>query len=301
MKMNDYHVPVLLQECIDALQIKSGGVYVDVTFGAGGHSREMLSNIGAEGHLYAFDQDVDAIDNALQSDSFTLIHSNYRHIDKFMDYYNVDGVDGVLADLGISSHQIDIPERGFSFRYDAPLDMRMNVKQQLTAADVLNDYSESDLVRVFSDYGEVRNSKTLAREVIAIRSKSKIETTFSFNEVLRKLRFGPESKYMAQVYQALRIEVNDEVKALEEFLLKTVDLLKPGGRFVVISYHSLEDRLVKHVFKAGNAKGELLKDDFGNIYRPFQLINKKPILPSKEELKNNTRSRSAKLRIAEKK
>lgn len=301
MKMNDYHVPVLLQECIDALDISSSGVYVDVTFGAGGHSKEILSRLTVDGRLYAFDQDVDAFENALDGESFSLIHSNYRFIDNWMQYYGVSGVDGVLADLGISSHQIDIPERGFSYRYDAPLDMRMNVKQVLTAMTVLNEYQESDLVRVFSKYGEVRNSKSLAREVVSLRQLQKIETTFSFNDLLRRLRFGPEAKYMAQVYQALRIEVNDEVGALEDFLTKTIDLLRPGGRFVVISYHSLEDRLVKNVFKSGNVSGELLKDDFGNIHRPFQVINKKPILPTQDELVRNTRSRSAKLRIAQKK
>ena len=295
---NEYHIPVLLNQCIEALKINDDHTIIDATFGAGGHSKPILDLLNAKGHLYAFDQDLDALQNALDGDNFTLFHSNFRHIARFMQLEGTGQVDGILADLGISSHQIDEPERGFSFRFNADLDMRMNVKGGRTASDVLNHYSEKDLILVFSEYGEVRNSKTLVKEILKSRSGRRIQTTFDLNAILANVTIGPVSKYNARVYQALRIEVNDEMQALKDFLNSCVDLLKPGGRFVVMSYHSLEDRLVKNLFKAGNVDGILQKDEFGKIFRPFKIINKQLIVADKEEQKVNPRSRSAKLRVA---
>ncbi len=297
---NDYHIPVLLSQCIDALQISNDHHIIDVTFGAGGHSLPILKLLDAKGHLYAFDQDLDALQNALQGENFTLFHSNYRHIKKFMRLVGRESVDSILADLGISSYQIDQPQRGFSFRYDADLDMRMNYQGDITAADIINSYSEEQLVNILSQYGEVRNSKTLAKEILKSRNHRKIVSTFDLNQLLDTVKIGPSHKYFAQVYQALRIEVNDEMTALKEFLQSSVDLLDSGGRFVVMSYHSLEDRLVKNLFKTGNVEGIVQKDDYGKIYRPFKLINKGVIEADKEEQRRNPRSRSAKLRIAEK-
>lgn len=298
--MSDYHIPVLLSQCIESLKIRPDGAYVDATFGAGGHSKTILKNISANGHLYAFDMDDDAWDNAPADSNFTLIQSNYKFIDKFMRLYQVEALDGILADLGISSHQIDVPERGFSFRFDAPLDMRMNQSNPLDARMLLNEYSEEDLQAIFSEYGEVRNAKTLARAISEGRRHRPIDTTGHLNAVLEKTAMGPANKYFAQVYQALRIEVNGEIKALAKFLTDAATLLKPGGRFVVISYHSLEDRLVKNLFKTGNTSGEVNKNDFGVISKPFELITKKPIVPDFKEQKVNPRSRSAKLRVAQK-
>ncbi|MBK8700645.1 MAG: 16S rRNA (cytosine(1402)-N(4))-methyltransferase RsmH [Saprospiraceae bacterium] len=296
--MQEYHIPVLLEESIASLNILPDGVYVDATFGAGGHSKPILTTLNAKGHLYAFDQDEDAFDNAFDQPGFTLVHANYRYINRFMKLYKVDQLDGILADLGISSHQIDVPERGFSFRFSSELDMRMNSGSSLTARQVLTEYTEEDLTGIFSDYGEVRNAITLSKKIAEVRKTRDIITTDDFNAILRQCTMGPVQKYFAQVYQALRIEVNDEMNALAEFLQRSMDLLKPGGRFVVITYHSLEDRLVKNLFKTGNVSGELIKDDFGNITRPFELYNKNVILPSPEEQKQNPRSRSAKLRVA---
>jgi 16S rRNA (cytosine1402-N4)-methyltransferase len=296
-----YHIPVLLNESVDALAILPEGVYVDATFGAGGHSKPIVQKLNAKGHLYAFDQDDDAWANAIDHSSFTLIQSNYRWIHRFMKLYNVDQVDGILADLGISSHQIDEASRGFSFRFDAELDMRMNTSAELNARDILHQYSEEDLVGIFSDYGEVRNAKTLAKKITDTRRVRKINTTNDFNQLLSQVCMGPQQKYFAQVYQALRIEVNDEMNALIDFLNRSTSLLKPGGRFAVITYHSLEDRLVKNLFKFGNVDGKQIKDEYGNISKTYDLLFKNVIEPSPEEQKLNPRSRSAKLRVAIKK
>jgi 16S rRNA (cytosine1402-N4)-methyltransferase len=298
--MSDYHVPVMLDECIAGLNLKPNGKYVDVTFGAGGHSQSILKNLGDEGHLYGFDQDDDAVANQLDDPRFTFIKANFRYIKKFLRVEGVRKVDGILADLGVSSWQLDFPERGFSYRFDADLDMRMNNAEELTAAIILKEYTQDDLQLLFSKFGEVRNSRTLAKEIVSERAKSPIKTTFQLNEILERLKFGTRPKYFAQVYQALRMEVNQEVQVLEEMLQGGLDVLEPGGRFVIMSYHSIEDRYVKNFFKSGNVDGKLIQDDFGHIDRPFKLINKKLIQASEEELKTNSRARSAKLRIAEK-
>lgn len=297
--MQEYHVPVLLTECLDGLGIVSQGTYVDVTFGAGGHSKSILNKLGAKGHLYSFDQDEDAVANIAPADNFTFIASNFKYLDRFMRYYDKLGeVDGVLADLGVSSHQFDIPERGFSYRYDAKLDMRMDVSQDFSAIDLINNYDEVQWQNILSEYGEVRNAKTLAKALV--KSKSQIKTTFQLNELLSDLKIGPEYKYFAKVYQAIRIEVNDEMGVLRDMLEASYKVLKPGGRLVVMSYHSLEDRQVKNFMKSGNFEGKLIKDDYGRVEKPFKVLSKKPILPSEEEMTRNTRSKSAKLRIAEK-
>ncbi len=298
--MSEYHVSVLLDESIDNLKINSSGTYVDVTYGAGGHSKSILNKLNAEGHLFAFDQDQDALANVVQDDRFTLIEANFRYLRRFLRLEGVREVDGILADLGVSSHQLDMPERGFSYRFDAPLDMRMNAEAELTAAILLQTYSEDALVGILSSYGEVRNSKTLAKALVHARKLTEIRTTFDLNRILDQHLMGPRMKYLSQVYQALRMEVNDEIGALEEMLAEGFELLKPGGRFVVITFHSIEDRVVKNFFKTGNFEGEMEKDDFGNIYRPFILVNKKVIMADDKEQKANVRSRSAKLRVAEK-
>ncbi len=298
--MSDYHVPVMLDECIAGLNLKPDGKYVDVTFGAGGHSQSILKNLGDEGHLYGFDQDDDAVANQLDDPRFTFIKANFRHIKRFLRVEGVREVDGILADLGVSSWQLDFPERGFSYRFDADLDMRMNNAEELTAAIILKEYSQDDLQLLFSKFGEVRNSRTLAKEIVSERGKSLIKTTFQLNEILERLKFGTRPKYFAQVYQALRMEVNQEVQVLEEMLQGGLEVLKPGGRFVIMSYHSIEDRCVKNFFKSGSVDGKLVQDDFGHIDRPFKLINKKLIQASEEELVRNSRAKSAKLRIAEK-
>lgn len=296
----DYHEPVLLEQCVQSLNISPDSCVLDATFGAGGHSKKIFKKLGVKGHLYAFDQDKDAIANALDEDNFTLINANYRHVARYMKLFQTDGVDAILADLGISSHQIDVPERGFSFRYDADLDMRMNASGGFSAQDLINGYDEAQLTDVFSAYGEVRNSKSLARKIVADRKGQKIVTTMDLNRILEEVAMGQKHKYLAQVYQAIRIEVNDEMGALKQFLTDATKLLKPGGRFVVLSYHSLEDRLIKNLFKKGNVEGKMVQDEFGRIERPFKMVNKKIIVPDSEEQKRNPRSRSAKLRIAEK-
>ncbi|MEM9545503.1 MAG: 16S rRNA (cytosine(1402)-N(4))-methyltransferase RsmH [Bacteroidota bacterium] len=298
--MSDYHVPVMLDECIAGLNLKPDGSYVDVTFGAGGHSQSILKNIGVNGHLYAFDQDDDAAANAIEDSRFTFLKANFRYIKRFLRVEGVRSVDGILADLGVSSHQLDFPERGFSYRFDAELDMRMNFADELTAAIILKEYGQDDLQLLFSKFGEVRNARTLAKLIVQERGKAEIKTTFQFNEILERIRFGPKAKYFAQVYQALRMEVNQEVQVLEEMLQGGMEVLRPGGRFVVMSYHSIEDRVVKNFFKTGNSEGEVQKDDYGVITRPFKLINKRVILASDEEVRQNSRAKSAKLRIAEK-
>ena len=294
--MSEYHVSVLLDESIKSLSIRPDGKYVDVTFGAGGHSRSILNELSAKGHLYAFDQDEDAVENIIHDTRFTLIEANFRYLKRFLRLEGISEVDGILADLGVSSHQLDFPERGFSYRFDAPLDMRMNIKSDMSAADLLRTYSEESLVEILSNYGEVRNSKSLAKAIINARKFADIKTTFDFNRVLMGLRL----KYFSQVYQALRMEVNDEIGALKDMLEDGLAVLKPGGRFSVITFHSIEDRVVKNFFKSGNFDGEVEKDEFGNIQRPFSLVNKKVIMADSKEQKVNVRSRSAKLRVAEK-
>lgn len=298
--MSEYHVSVLLDESIDNLKINPKGKYVDVTYGAGGHSKSILNNLSAEGHLFAFDQDQDAVANVVDDAKFTLIEANFRYLRRFLRLEGISEVDGILADLGVSSHQLDVPERGFSYRFDAPLDMRMNAEADLTAAILLQTYSEEALVNILSRYGEVRNSRTLAKALVNARKLSEIRTTYDLNRILDKHIMGPRMKYLSQVYQALRMEVNDEIGALEEMLSEGYELLKPGGRFVVITFHSIEDRVVKNFFKTGNFDGELEKDEFGHIFRPFTLVNKKVIMADSKEQKINVRSRSAKLRVAEK-
>ncbi|MFZ1750795.1 MAG: 16S rRNA (cytosine(1402)-N(4))-methyltransferase RsmH [Saprospiraceae bacterium] len=298
--MSDYHVSVLLDESIEILNIRPDGTYVDVTFGAGGHSKSILNKLSAKGHLFAFDQDEDALHNVISDARFSLIASNFRYLRRYLRLEGITEVDGILADLGVSSHQLDIPDRGFSYRYDAPLDMRMNAEADFTAALLLQTYSEDALVDIFSRYGEVRNSITLAKAVVNERKFAEIRTTFDLNRLLERYTMGHAIKYYSQVYQALRMEVNDEIGALQEMLTEGYRILKPGGRMVVITFHSIEDRVVKNFFKYGNFEGVMSKDDFGNIYRPFSLVNKKVIMADQKEQKRNPRSRSAKLRCAQK-
>jgi 16S rRNA (cytosine1402-N4)-methyltransferase len=297
----EYHNPVLLQASVDGLNIKPDGVYVDVTFGGGGHSKEILSRLGPNGKLFAFDQDEDALANALPDDRFTLINENFRFIKRFLRFYGLKSVDGILADLGVSSHQFDVPERGFSTRFDAELDMRMSQKNDLNAYRVVNEYDEANLKRVFLDYGELKNAPVLARTILEAREVQLIKTTDELKEALAKhLPDRVRNKILAQIYQAIRIEVNQEMDVLKEFLEQSLEVLKPEGRLSVISYHSLEDRLVKRFMKNGMFEGEPERDFFGNFSVPFKAIGKL-IVPDKEEIKINNRARSAKLRIAEKK
>lgn len=301
MKMNRvYHVPVMLAECMDALAIKEGGVYVDVTFGGGGHSRELLSRLGVNGRLIAFDQDPDAVRNAIDDPRFTLVQHNFRFLRNNLRLLGVMKVDGILADLGVSSHQFDSAERGFSIRYDADLDMRMDRVGDVDAKKVLNSYAEEDLHRIFGMYGEIQNAKTLAKTIVTARLTTPIDTVEQLKEVVKKhVPRGKENKYHAQLFQALRIEVNKELEALQEFLEQTVQVLKSEGRLVVMSYHSLEDRLVKNFMQKGKFKGEVEKDFFGNEIKPFKVVSRKAIVAGEEELQLNNRSRSAKLRVAE--
>lgn len=295
-----YHVPVLLQESVDGLDIQPDGVYVDVTFGGGGHSKEILSRLSPKGHLYSFDQDADAEKNIVNDDRFTFVRSNFRYITNWMQYYRVEQIDGLLADLGVSSHHFDDETRGFSFRFDAPLDMRMNKRAGQTAADVLNNYTEEQLADVFYLYGEMKNARRIAKAVCDYRRDKSIQTTADLGEVIEPLmRSEREKKDMARLYQALRIEVNHEMDALRDMLRGATKLLREGGRLSVITYHSLEDRIVKNVMKAGNVEGKVEQDFYGRVTSPFRLVNKVTI-PSDEEQQRNPRSRSAKLRIAEK-
>ena len=295
-----YHVPVLLTESIDGLAIQPDGIYVDVTFGGGGHSCEILRRLGPKGHLYSFDQDADAEKNIVADDRFTFIRSNFRYIKQWMRYYGVDKIDGLLADLGVSSHHFDDAERGFSFRFDAPLDMRMNKRAGLTAADVVNDYTEEQLADIFYLYGELKQARRIASMVVKARSQQRIATT---SDLLKLLGVdtdnGQWKKDMARLFQALRIEVNHEMEALKEMLFGATEVLRAGGRLSVITYHSLEDRMVKNMLKAGNAEGRVKQDFFGRAETPFRLVNNKVIVPTDEEQQRNPRSRSAKLRIAE--
>jgi 16S rRNA (cytosine1402-N4)-methyltransferase len=298
----NYHEPVLLQACIDGLHLQPGGTYVDITFGGGGHSREILRQLEG-GRLFGFDQDADARANAqaIQDSRLTFVASNFRNIKRYLRLYKADQVDGILADLGISSHQIDTPERGFSTRYDAELDMRMNQQAERTARQVVNEYSEADLHRILGMYGEITNARTAAATLVSARSNRPLKTVNDLKAALQRLApRGKENKYFAQVFQALRIEVNEELQALEEFLQQVPDILKPGGRLVVMSYHSLEDRLVKNFINKGKFQGEVEKDLFGNEIKPLQAITRKPIEATPDEIARNPRARSAKLRIAEK-
>jgi 16S rRNA (cytosine1402-N4)-methyltransferase len=295
-----YHNPVLLKECIEGLKIDPAGIYVDVTFGGGGHSREILKHL-TTGKLYAFDQDADAEGNVMDDERFVLVKQNFRYMKNYLRMYGALPVDGILADLGISSHQIDVPERGFSTRFEGPLDMRMNQAQGTTAADVLNNYEEDKLRRILGEYGEVENAGRLSRAIAAARLEKPLETIEELKKLLAGFaRRGKENQYYAQVFQALRIEVNNELGVLKEMLMQTPEVLKEGGRLVVISYHSLEDRLVKNFMRSGKFEGEAEKDLYGNLLTPLRPVNRKPVLPSEEEIKSNSRARSAKLRIAEK-
>lgn len=300
--MSEYHNPVMLRECIEALITDKSGVYADATFGGGGHSRGILEALGPQGRLIAFDRDADALANAPDDSRFTLIRNNFRFIHNFVLFEGYkDGIDGVMADLGVSSHQFDTAERGFSFRYDAPLDMRMNTEAAVTAADLVNKLEEAELEKTLRVYGEVGQSRKMASLIVRVRKTSAIETTTQLNEAIAPcLPKFAEHKELARVYQALRIEVNQEMKSLEKMLSGAAASLKPGGRLVVITYHSLEDRMVKNFIKAGNIEGEIHRDIYGKADIPLSAVNRKPILPQEEEIAGNTRARSAKLRVAEK-
>ena len=298
-----FHDSVLVLQSIEGLQL-GNGVFLDTTFGGGGHSKSILTQLNGKGHLYAFDQDEDARRNLSQInefENFTFIASNFRHLKRWMTYYKVQNVQGILADLGVSSHQFDEPTRGFSYRFDEALDMRMNQEQLENAADWIARRSRGEMSDVFKVYGDVPNARRLADEIFSARSKQKILTTHQLIQVCEPRIVGNRMKYLSQVFQSIRIAINDEMGALKELLEQGMDVLAPGGRFVVMSYHSMEDRLVKNYFKSGNFEGKQIKDDFGNIERPFKVITKKPIVADYKEIKGNVRARSAKLRIAEKK
>lgn len=296
----EYHNPVLLKESVDGLSIKEDGIYVDVTFGGGGHSKEILSRLGEKGKLIAFDQDQDALLNRIDDSRFTLINENFRYVKRFLRFHGVKSVDGILADFGVSSHQFNVPKRGFSTRFEANLDMRMNQQDLLSAYNVVNDYDEIQLRKVFWEYGELRQAPILARTIVSERKNEEIKTSEQLKDVLKKhLPPHRKNKILAQIYQAIRIEVNQEIEALKEFLTQTPELLNKGGRLSFISYHSLEDRLVKRFIRSGLFEGEPEKDVFGNVEVPFKKIGKL-IVPTQEEIKSNNRARSAKLRIAEK-
>ena len=301
-EMQTYHVPVLLEESIEGMNLSPKGIYVDVTFGGGGHSKEILRQMDQTSHLYSFDQDEDAEKNIVDDERFTFVRSNFRYLYNFLRYYGVEQVDAILADLGVSSHHFDDSERGFSFRFDGKLDMRMNKRSGFTADDVVNTYDEERLANIFYLYGELKNSRKLASVISKARSNQPIVTIGDFLNIVKPL-FGKEreKKELAKVFQALRIEVNQEMEALKEMLNAATEMLKPGGRLVVITYHSLEDRMVKNMMKTGNIEGKAEQDFFGNVQAPFRLINNKVIVASDEEVTRNPRSRSAKLRIAEKK
>ena len=297
-----YHIPVLLDESINGMNLKPGGTYVDVTFGGGGHSKEILRRMDKDSRLFSFDQDEDAERNIVNDSRFTFVRSNFRYLHNFLRYYDVEGVDAILADLGVSSHHFDDSERGFSFRFEGSLDMRMNKRAGKTAADIVNTYDEEQLANLFYLYGELKNSRKLASVLVKARMQNPIQTIGEFLEIVKPL-FGREreKKELAKVFQALRIEVNQEMEALKEMLYAATEALNPGGRLVVITYHSLEDRIVKNLMKTGNIEGKAEQDFFGNVQTPFRLVNNKVIVPDDAEIERNPRSRSAKLRIAEKK
>ncbi len=299
--MRAYHIPVLLEESIAALSLSSGGIYADVTLGGGGHTREILSGLDNSSTLIVMDMDSDALANAPKDKRLILVHNNFRFLGNYLKYYGIDKLDGVLADLGVSSHQFDTKERGFSFRFDSPLDMRMNKKAKQSAAQIINTYNQEALASLFFRYGELQKGRELAKLICEARINNEINTTEDLREVLKPLLpKHAEHKFLAKVYQALRIEVNSEMKALELFLTGLTDIIKPGGRVVIITYHSLEDRMVKNFMRSGNINGEIDKDIYGRYESPFRVITKKPVLPSEEEISLNTRARSAKLRVAEK-
>lgn len=300
MTQNDYHIPVLRDASIDALNIKPDGIYVDATFGGGGHARGILERLSDEGQLIAFDQDEDALNNTIEDKRFLLIPENFRYLKRFLKFHKIESVDGILADFGVSSHQFNTANRGFSLRFDAELDMRMNQSQSLSAKQIINNYSEEKLTNIIKQYAELRMAPKLASAIVSARQQQPIETTFQLNAILEP--FLPKTKshkFLAQIYQALRIEVNQEIEALKEFLLQTAEVLKTGGRLSLISYHSLEDRLVKHFIRSGNFEDDIQKDFYGNVERPFKKVEKL-IMPSEDEISKNNRSRSAKLRIAKK-
>lgn len=305
--MSEYHIPVMLKECLEGLEIRPDGIYVDVTFGGGGHSRAILEQLGPKGHLYSFDQDPDAEKNAFQDqdgkspENFTFVRSNFRYLKNWMKYYRVKQIDGLLADLGVSSHHLDDESRGFAFRFDAPLDMRMNTRAGMTAAELIANYSEEDLTRIFTLYGELRQAKRMACALVRIRQQRTIATTGDLQQaILPFIDPRAQKKELAQAFQALRIEVNHEMQALEEMLQGAVDCLAPNGRLVVMTYHSLEDRIVKNVIRSGHADGKIEQDFYGRVIAPLKAVNNKPIIATDEEQEQNPRSRSAKLRIATK-
>ncbi|MDD5975269.1 MAG: 16S rRNA (cytosine(1402)-N(4))-methyltransferase RsmH [Bacteroidales bacterium] len=297
--MNEYHVPVLLKESIEALDINPDGIYVDVTFGGGGHSREILRHLSERGHLYSFDQDADAMKNAFDDDRFTFVRSNFVYLKNFLKYYGVEKIDGLIADLGVSSHHFDDEERGFSFRFNAPLDMRMNKSLSVTAADIVNNYAEAQLSSIFYLYGELSNAKKIAHTIVLKRAETPILDTNQLLDTVKPFFMRErEKKDVAKLFQALRIEVNNEMMVLRKMLSQTADVMSENGKLVVITYHSLEDRIVKNFIKTGNCEGEVCKDFYGNIISPFKALNNKVITPSDEELTVNPRSRSAKMRVA---
>jgi len=298
--MGEYHLPVMPQECIEGLNIQEDGIYCDATFGGGGHSSLILEKL-KKGKLYAFDQDEEVpTEQFVQNERFQFIPHNFKHLQRFLRVEEVTQVDGILADLGISSHQINEAERGFSFRFDAPLDMRMDRHRKKSAYDIVNGYSESDLADILFQYGELRNARKIARGIVERRKRRAIETTLELRDLLEDLHPKPSAQYFAQAFQAIRIEVNQEMEVLAQFLEQCAQLLRPGGRLVVMSFHSLEDRLVKNFIRSGSVNGEVERDVFGNFYKPLKAVNRKPIVASDQEVKNNSRSRSAKLRVAEK-
>lgn len=300
MNQETYHIPALLEETIDGLNISPYGTYLDVTFGGGGHSRAILSRLGKSGHLYGLDQDIDALANAPQDPRFTFVHSNFRYAENFMRYYDAIPLDGILADLGVSFHHFDIAERGFSFRADAPLDMRMNQSAPLTAADLLAEADERRLAEILRLYGDMRNPRPVVSAIVKARANAPIDTTLALADAITPaLNPKQVKKEMAQVFQALRIAVNGEMQVLEKFLESTVRMLAPGGRLAILTYHSLEDRMVKNFMRSGNVEGRVEKDFFGNVSTPWRLITRQPITASPEEIERNPRSRSAKLRVAE--
>jgi len=297
----NYHNPVLLEECIKGLKINPKGIYIDATFGGGGHSKEILKNL-TSGKLIAVDQDSDAEKNLFQNDKILFINHNFKYLSNFLNYYDIKTANGILADLGISSHQINTEERGFSYRFDSTLDMRMNKNQEISAIDILNKYSENDLFRIFKEFGEIKNTYKLVSKITDFRKKEKILKTNQFIEAISEITPKTNrNKYLSKIFQAIRIELNKEIEALKKFLLQTIDIIIPGGRLVIITYHSIEDRIVKNFMRTGNFKGTQEKDFYGNLLAPFLPINKKVITPSEQEIINNNRARSAKLRIAEKK
>ena len=294
-----YHIPALLQQCMDGLNIRRDGVYVDVTFGGGGHAREILKHLGSKGKLIGFDQDEDAMQNIPDDPRFLFVRGNFKYLTNFLKYHNIEKVDGILADLGVSFHHFDDSQRGFSFRFDGELDMRMNRKAPVKASDILEKYSEKQLADIFYYYGELANARKIAATIVKARENVKIKTVAALLDILEPLlRKDKQKKEMAQLFQSLRMEINDEMGVLRRFLTQSLQVLKPGGRLVVITYHSLEDRLVKNFLKSGNFEGKVEQDFFGNRKTPFQLVNNKVIVPDEEEIINNPRSRSAKLRIA---